>query len=231
MSSKGNVFHVSGPLCVCGWVVVGGPPVTGGSPSQQPVPRSLEVFFDLRLNKLLSKQSRRRWHETPSRSLWRQCNDDLHPRTTSKHNIMYITRWIYSTHDNVIKWKHFPRYWPFVRGIHRSPVNSPNKGQWREALMFSLIWGVNKRLSKQPWGWWFEKPSRPLWRHCNVKKNAHCDFISLLTKCIWSNNISAEGIILATRYCVTHIDIWIDYPIWWHSIVSLTLPILFSDQF
>ena len=42
-------------------------------------------------------------------------------------------------HDDVIKSKHFPRYWPFVRGIHRSPVNSPYKGQWRDALMFSLI--------------------------------------------------------------------------------------------
>ena len=42
-------------------------------------------------------------------------------------------------HDDVIKWKHFPRYWPFVRGIHRSPVNSPHKDQWRGALMFSLI--------------------------------------------------------------------------------------------
>ena len=42
-------------------------------------------------------------------------------------------------HDDVIKWKHFPRNWPFVRGIHRSPVNSPHKGQWRGALMFSLI--------------------------------------------------------------------------------------------
>ena len=42
-------------------------------------------------------------------------------------------------HDDVIKWKHFPRYWPFVRGIHRSPVNSPHKGQWRVALMFYLI--------------------------------------------------------------------------------------------
>ena len=41
--------------------------------------------------------------------------------------------------DDVIKWKHFPRYWPFVRGIHRSPVNSPHKGQWRGALMFTLI--------------------------------------------------------------------------------------------
>ena len=42
-------------------------------------------------------------------------------------------------HDGVIKWKHFPRYWPFVRGIHRSLVNSPHKGQWREALVFSTI--------------------------------------------------------------------------------------------
>ena len=42
-------------------------------------------------------------------------------------------------HDDVIKWKHFPRNWPFVRGIHRSPVNSPYKGQWRGVLRFSLI--------------------------------------------------------------------------------------------
>ena len=42
-------------------------------------------------------------------------------------------------HDDVIKWKHFPRYWPFVPGIHRSPVNYPHKGQWRGALMFSVI--------------------------------------------------------------------------------------------
>ena len=41
--------------------------------------------------------------------------------------------------DDVIKWEHFPRYWPFVWGIHRLPVNSPHKGQWRGALMFSLI--------------------------------------------------------------------------------------------
>ena len=41
-------------------------------------------------------------------------------------------------HDDVIIWKHFPRYWPIVRGIHRSPVNSPHKGQWHGALLFSL---------------------------------------------------------------------------------------------
>ena len=42
-------------------------------------------------------------------------------------------------HDDAIKWKHFPRNWPFVRRIHRSPVNSTHKGQWHGALMFSLI--------------------------------------------------------------------------------------------
>ena len=48
----------------------------------------------------------------------------------------------WSHHDDVIKWKHFPRYWPFVRGIHRSPVNSAHKDQWRGTLMFSLtcVW-------------------------------------------------------------------------------------------
>ena len=54
--------------------------------------------------------------------------------------IVWLPRCQWSiSHDDVIKWKHFPRYWPFVRGIHRSPVNSPHKGQWRGALMFSLI--------------------------------------------------------------------------------------------
>ena len=67
-------------------------------------------------------------------------------------------------HDDVIKWKHFPRYWPFVRGIHRSPVNSPHKGQWRGALMISLICVWIK-------GWENSREAgdlrRPLWRHCN----------------------------------------------------------------
>ena len=52
--------------------------------------------------------------------------------------ISVVHQWL--RHDDVIKSKHFPRNWPFVRGIHRSPVNSPHKGQWRGALMMSLIW-------------------------------------------------------------------------------------------
>ena len=48
--------------------------VAGEFPSQSPVTRSFDVFFDLRLNKRFSKQSKRRWFETSQCSLWRQCN-------------------------------------------------------------------------------------------------------------------------------------------------------------
>ena len=68
-------------------------------------------------------------------------------------------------HDDVIKWKHFLRYWPFVRGIHRSPVNSQHKGQWRGALMFTLICA---RIN----GWVNNREAGDLRRHC-----AHYDVI------------------------------------------------------
>ena len=61
---------VSASLALC----AGTSPVTGESPAQRPVTRSFDVFFDLRLNKRLSKQSWGWWFETPSRSLWRHCN-------------------------------------------------------------------------------------------------------------------------------------------------------------
>ena len=59
-------------------------------------------------------------------------------KTTFSGECMWPLRDI-DSHDDVIKWKHFPRHCPFVRGIHRWPVNSPHKGQWCRALMFSLI--------------------------------------------------------------------------------------------
>ena len=76
---------------------------------------------------------------------------------------------IFGAHDDVIKRKHFPRYWPFVRGIHRSPVNSPHKGQWRGALMFSLtcLW-IN--------GWVNNREAGDLRRHL-----AHYDVIVMQT--------------------------------------------------
>ena len=55
----------------------GNPPVTGGFPSQRPVTWSFEFFFDLRLNKRLSKHPRRWWFKAPSCLLWRHCNGHI----------------------------------------------------------------------------------------------------------------------------------------------------------
>ena len=55
----------------------GNSPVTGEFPSQRPVARRFDVFFDLRSNKRLSKHSWGWWFETPSRPLWRHCYDAI----------------------------------------------------------------------------------------------------------------------------------------------------------
>ena len=86
-------------------------------------------------------------------------------------------------HDDIMKWKHFPRFWPFVWGIHQSPVNSPHKGQWHRPLMFSLICALNKQLSKQSWDWWFETPSHLLWCHCKDNVETHtCSIANCYTQ-------------------------------------------------
>ena len=64
-------------LAIC----AGNSPVTGGSPTQKPVTRSFDGFFDLRLNKRLSKQTWVWLYETPSRSLWCHCNDSNRTNT------------------------------------------------------------------------------------------------------------------------------------------------------
>ena len=145
-------------LAIC----VGNSPVSGEFPIQRPVTRSFDVFFDLRLYKRLRKQ----WWGYRA-----HCDVIVMRSATMDTPATNLQPYENSLHD-VIKWKHFPRYWPFVRGIHLSPVNSPHKGQWRYALMFSFICAFNKRLGKHSWGWWFETPWRPLWRHCNEKSSA-----------------------------------------------------------
>ena len=52
--------------------------------------------------------------------------------------LLHLLACIVLHHDDVIKWKHFPRCWSFVWGFHRSPVKSLYKDQWRGELMFSL---------------------------------------------------------------------------------------------
>ena len=102
----------------------------------------------------------------------------------SRDSTTLITSWSWQglerlSPDDVIKWKHFQRYWPFVRGIQRSPVKSPHKGQWRGALIFD-----DERLSKQPWGWWFETPSHPFWCHRNDVKECEMGYLEIVS-CQW----------------------------------------------
>ena len=68
--SNGNIFRVTGPL----WEKS---PVNGEFPTKRPVTRSFDDFFDLRLNKRLSKQWWGWWYETPSRPLWRHYNGKI----------------------------------------------------------------------------------------------------------------------------------------------------------
>ena len=98
-----------------------------------------------------------------------------------------LDRYVFaSLNDDVIEWKHFPRYWPFVRGIHRSPHN----GQWRRALMLSLIWA---RIN----GWVNTDEAGHLRRH-----RAHCDVI-VMKYCfiVWSMICNLKN---SHLYCNVH---------------------------
>ena len=75
----------------------------------------------------------------------------------------------------------FPRYWPFVRGIHRSPANSPHKGQRREALMFSLICAWTN-------GWVNNHEAGDL-RRCR----AHDDVIVMCNSCEYIRNYTTNN--------------------------------------
>ena len=118
-SSNGDIFRVTGPLCG----EFTGP---GEFPTQRPVTRSFDVFFDLRLNKRLSKQPWGWWFETPLWSLWRHCNvmcmrilfHRLHvlahkeKRAQDKRNLYYIE----------LKWFQMQFHWFLFIQINRHSV-------------------------------------------------------------------------------------------------------------
>ena len=111
-------------------------------------------------------------------------------------------------HDDIIKWKHFPRYWPFVWGVHRSLVNSQHKGQWRGALVFSLIcaW-IN--------GWVNNREAGDLRRHRShydviVMKSMLIIFIRLRCHgcCKSSMSIRQEPDYLMISFHVLRMQLW-----------------------
>ena len=62
----------------------------------------------------------------------------------SKHLQLLLYVNIYAiAYDDVIKWTYFPRYWLFVRGIHRSSVNSPNKVS--DAELWCFLWSASEQ--------------------------------------------------------------------------------------
>ena len=74
-------------------VCAGNSPVTGEFPAQRPMTQSFEIFFDLRLNKRLSKQSWGWWFETPPRPLWHHCNVQ-YKISTDIHNTGTLCQWL-----------------------------------------------------------------------------------------------------------------------------------------
>ena len=113
----------------------GNSPVTGEFPSQRPVTRSFNVFFDLRLNKRLCKQSGSRRFETPLRSLWRHYNA-YRVRICSAPTLLQpgpgsawaaspdpriewgASEWPWQGHHSIIDWGHvYPRVWPKKQNV------------------------------------------------------------------------------------------------------------------
>ena len=120
-SSNGNIFRVTGPLCG----EFTGP---GEFPTQRPVTWSFDVFFDLRLNKRLSKQQWGWWFETPSWSLWRQCN---------VFAVVWLGLWWLACCDNQLD----------KQAIDVRLAVIPAK------LLYILILGLCLKASLTYWGW------------------------------------------------------------------------------
>ena len=98
-SWNGKIFHATGPMCG---------EFTGDqwNSTQRPVTQSFGVFFDLRLNKRLSKQSLGWWFEMPSGSLWCQCGKDSRLCLQSPHIRklkIYGTTWYFLLHAFMLR--------------------------------------------------------------------------------------------------------------------------------
>ena len=98
-------------------------------------------------------------------------------------------------------WRHqieafFSRDWPFVRAIHRSSVDFPHKGQWREPLMFVLMYACIKFQETVDL---FGTPLCSLWRHWNVLLNVRHKIISY--KVPWWGVAANQYLIQYSRIC------------------------------
>ena len=119
-----EIFFASMAICT------GNSPASGEFPAQRPVTRSFDVFFDLCLNKGLRKQSWGWWFETVSCLLWRHCNVDTKKQMAIKMDRTPVNNSLFTW------WRHQMEK---ISALLVRCGEFPQKGQWRGALMFSLI--------------------------------------------------------------------------------------------
>ena len=164
-------------------VIKWNPPVTGGIPSRRPSTRSFDYFFDLCLNKRLSKQSRRwllRRHRahydvTVMRRHHDEVSRSMHIKNASTKGISYINRPVERHKQLALQWRMMTssngnifRVTGPLCGEFTGPGEFPTQRPVTRSFDVFFDLRLNKRLSKQPWGWWFETLSWSLWRQCNV---------------------------------------------------------------
>ena len=131
--------------------------------------------------------------------------------------------------DDVIKWKHFPRYWPFFRGIHRSPVDSSHKGQGRGALMYSwanspnagdlrrdgvqcdltvMMYGLGCFAKRVPISYSSNSPLSSLLRSNPINQSDHPRVLSDKLKCYQDTSVTTYAVVAYTGWnviCRTHL--------------------------
>ena len=91
-----------------------------------------------------------------------------------------------------------------------SPVTGEFPAQRPVTRIFDVFFDLrlNKQLNKQPWGWWFETPSHPLWRHCNeVDPDLRCHTHKAKTNNEWGSQLSlCNNILLHVPSDFPHCD-------------------------
>ena len=111
---------------------------------------------------------------------------------------------------HMIKWKHFLRYWPFVRGNH--PGEFPAQRPVTRIFDVFLDLRPNKRSSKESWGWWFETLSCSLWRHYNDPVPS--DWINQLRKARIGFVISIANVEMGMFHYTWRLPSWVFASFW-----------------